>query len=100
MVKVFTFMTLLSTSACLVLYAICCLALLRLQWTGRMRARRPRAAALAVVAVLATAYSLWAIVGAGGEAVLWGAVLLAIGAPVYFLVRAGAAPSAASEPSI
>src|ERR1700689_4191526 len=64
MVKVFTFMILLSTTACLVLYALCSLALLRLQWTGRMTARRPRAAALAAVAVLATVYSLWAIVGA------------------------------------
>jgi APA family basic amino acid/polyamine antiporter len=99
MVKVFTFMILLSTTACLVLYALCSLASLRLQWTGRMPARRPRAAALAAVAVLATVYSLWTIVGAGAEAMLWGAVLLAIGAPVYFLVRAGAAPSAASEPS-
>jgi APA family basic amino acid/polyamine antiporter len=64
-----------------------------------MTAQRPRAVALAGVAVLATVYSLWAIVGAGAEAVWWGAVLLAIGAPVYFLVRAGGAPSSASEPS-
>lgn len=99
MVKVFTFMILLSTSACLVLYLLCSLALLRLQWTGRMTGRRSRAAALAVVAVLASAYAVWTIIGAGGEAALWGAVLLAIGAPVYFLVRAEGAPSAASEGS-
>ncbi len=99
MVKVFTFMILLSTTACLVLYALCSLALLRLQWTGRMPAGRNRVAALAAVGVLATAYSLWAIVGAGGEAVLWGALLLAVGAPVYFMVRAAAGPEAATEPS-
>jgi basic amino acid/polyamine antiporter, APA family len=99
MVKVFTFMILLSTSACLVLYLLCSLALLRLQWTGRMTGRRSRAAALAVVAVLASAYAVWTIIGAGGEAALWGAVLLAMGAPVYFLVRAEGAPSAASEGS-
>jgi APA family basic amino acid/polyamine antiporter len=99
MVKVFTFMILLSTSACLVLYLLCSLAMLRLQWTGRMTGGRSRAAALAVVAVLASAYAVWTIIGAGGEAALWGAVLLAMGAPVYFLVRAEGAPSAASEGS-
>jgi len=97
MVKVFTFMILLSTTACLVLYALCSLALLRLQWTGHMTGRRSRMAAIAAVGLLATVYSLWAMVGAGAEAVEWGALLLAIGAPVYFLVRA--APSSASEPA-
>jgi APA family basic amino acid/polyamine antiporter len=97
MVKVFTFMILLSTTACLVLYALCSLALLRLQWSGGLTGRRPRTAALAAVGILATVYSLWALVGAGSEAVEWGAVLLAIGAPVYFLVRA--TPPPASEPS-
>jgi len=42
---------------------------------------------LAMVGVIATAYSLWAIVGAGADAVLWGAVLLLLGVPLYFLVR-------------
>jgi len=36
---------------------------------------------------LATAYSLWAIVGAGAEAVEWGAALLVLGVPLYFFVR-------------
>jgi APA family basic amino acid/polyamine antiporter len=87
MVSVFTFMILLSTTACLVLYLLCSLALQRLQWTGQMKSPRMRAAALAIIGVIPSAYSLWAIVGAGREAVLWGAVLLLIGAPVYFLVR-------------
>jgi basic amino acid/polyamine antiporter, APA family len=92
MVGIFTFMILLSTTACLVLYALCSLALLRLQWTGRLESGqlgRPRRGTipLAIVGVVATAYSLWAIVGAGTEAVAWGAVLLALGAPLYFLVR-------------
>jgi basic amino acid/polyamine antiporter, APA family len=85
-------MTLLSTTACLVLYALCSLALLRLQWTGELQSgslgvARRGTVPLAMVAVVAAAYSLWAIVGAGAEAVLWGAALLALGVPVYFLVR-------------
>ena len=39
---------------------------------------------LAIVGILATIYSLWAIVGAGAEAVIWGGVLLVLGVPFYF----------------
>jgi basic amino acid/polyamine antiporter, APA family len=87
MVSVFTFMILLSTTACLVLYLLCSLALLRLQWTGQLLVRRGRTVSLAMAGVVATLYSLWAIIGAGGEAVAWGAVLLALGAPVFYWVR-------------
>jgi APA family basic amino acid/polyamine antiporter len=84
MVGVFTFMILLSTTACLVLYAVCSLALLRLQWMGQLGEARKGTLPLAVVGVLATAYSLWAIIGAGAESVLWGAALLALGLPLYY----------------
>ena len=43
MVNVFTFMILLSTTACLVFYPLCSFAMLRLQWTGRCRRRAGRA---------------------------------------------------------
>ena len=84
MVKVFTFMILLSTTACLVMYALCSAALLRLQWTHRLGAARRGSVWLAVVGILACAYSLWAVVGAGSEAVAWGAVLLLLGVPFYY----------------
>jgi APA family basic amino acid/polyamine antiporter len=87
MVSVFTFMILLSTTACLVLYALCSAALLRLQWTQKLGAPRKGSVPLAIVAILATAYSLWAIVGAGVEAVLWGAALLLLGVPLYYWFR-------------
>jgi APA family basic amino acid/polyamine antiporter len=86
-VRVFTFMVLLATSACLVMYLVCCLALLRLQWLGRLGAARRGTAALAAVGLFAGLYSLWAIVGAGREASLWGLVLFALGGPVYWLMR-------------
>jgi APA family basic amino acid/polyamine antiporter len=84
MVSIFTFMILLSTTACLVMYALCSAALLRLQWIGQLGAARKGSTALAIVGVIATAYSLWAIIGAGAEAVAWGAVLLCLGVPLYF----------------
>jgi APA family basic amino acid/polyamine antiporter len=86
-VRVFTFMVLLATSACLVMYLVCCLALLRLQWLGRLGAARRGTAGLASVGLLAGLYSLWAIVGAGREASLWGLVLFGMGGPVYWLMR-------------
>ena len=58
-------------------------ALLRLRWTGQLSAASG-SVPLAVVGILATAYSLWAIIGAGAEAVGWGAVLLGLGVPLYF----------------
>lgn len=92
MVRIFTFMILLSTTACLVTYALCALALLRLMWTGHMRGARLGAASLAVIGGAALLYSLWAIAGAGPEANAWGFILFICGVPLYFLVRARRAP--------
>ena len=84
MASIFTFTLLLSTTACLVMYALCSAALLRLQWIGKLGPARRSSVALAIVGILATAYSLWAIIGAGPEPVAWGAVLLGLGVPLYF----------------
>jgi len=40
-----------------------------------------------VVSALAFAYSVWAVIGAGRDAILWGCVLLAMGAPIYLQGR-------------
>jgi APA family basic amino acid/polyamine antiporter len=87
MVGIFTFMALLSTTACLVMYALCSAALLRLQWTQQLGAARRGSVPLAIVGIIATAYSLWAIIGAGADAVLWGAALLLAGVPLYYSFR-------------
>jgi basic amino acid/polyamine antiporter, APA family len=84
MVQVFTFMILLSTAACLFMYLVCALALLKLLRT-RQLADAPRSSG--IVAALAALYSLWAIVGAGWSALLWGLALLILGIPVFLLVR-------------
>jgi APA family basic amino acid/polyamine antiporter len=92
LVKVFTFMLLLSTSTTLFMYLACCLALLRLRSQGKLLEARPGTAGLAAVGGLATIYALWTIVGAGREAVLWGIVLLLLGLPVYFLMPRARTP--------
>ena len=83
MTDAFTFVLLLSTTAMLVMYLACSLAALVLQWKNIA----PGSPVFSAIAVAAAIYSVWTIYGAGGEAVFWGLVLLAGGAPVYFLVR-------------
>jgi APA family basic amino acid/polyamine antiporter len=117
MVDVFSFMVLLGTAACLIMYLLCALAVLRLLKRGELPGSGPRArqAWLAIVAVVAMVYSLWAIYGAGlntdanacgGELVCWmpwlsnpailGILLTLSGVPVFYLMpRASAKPATA-----
>lgn len=75
LVELFTFILLLSTAAILLPYAAASAAWLRAGQRGR------------ITAALALAYSVYAVVGAGGEALAWGAVLLLAGLPVYLWMR-------------
>ena len=93
MVNLFTFMILLSTTACLVLYALCALALLRLQWLGRLEGARRGSAGVAGFGLLGAAYSCWAIYGAGFESWIWGMVLIAAALPVYLVCYLISLPS-------
>jgi APA family basic amino acid/polyamine antiporter len=83
MAQLFTFIILLATSASLVMYLACALAALWLLYKGKMKG----SPVFAVVAVLAGAYSVWTLIGAGLEAAGWGAVLLLAGLPVYWIMR-------------
>jgi len=83
MAQLFTFIILLATSASLVMYLACALAALWLLYKGKMQG----SPVFAVVAVLAGAYSVWTLIGAGLEAAGWGAVLLLAGLPVYWIMR-------------
>jgi len=84
LVELFTFFILLSTLNTLIPYVFSSLALFLLPERGREALPRGIAAA----AILAFAYSLWAMTGAGAETIYWGFLLLIAGLPVYvFLVR-------------
>lgn len=76
LVDLFTFIILLATLSTLVPYAFCSVAGLLDRDTSR----------LSPVHVLAFAYSLWAIAGAGADVVYWGFLLLIAGLPVYAIV--------------
>jgi basic amino acid/polyamine antiporter, APA family len=77
MADLFGFLILLATTASLVAYLVCSLAAVKL---GVGRKAVP-------VFILAALFSLWAIWGAGLEAMKWGAALLVSGIPLYFLMR-------------
>jgi basic amino acid/polyamine antiporter, APA family len=103
-VQLFSYVVLLSTTASLVMYLAVSLAALKLMREGRLPGGRAHWW-LAVVALVAAAYSLWAIAGAGvitgkscgGDTICWapllenpiylGFLLLALGQPVYFYMR-------------
>ncbi len=85
MVKIFTFIILIATSAFLVMYLLCSLAALKLTLQGKLQPQGGRKfVVLLVTASLAAIYSLWTLYGAGTEALLWCMALLAAGLPVYF----------------
>lgn len=85
MVQVFTFIILISTSTYLVMYLCCALAALKLCWSGSLGEAGRRLSPYLLVAMLAAAYSVWTLFGAGAEAFWWAMALFAVGLPVYWL---------------
>jgi APA family basic amino acid/polyamine antiporter len=79
----FTFLLMMSTATILAPYLVSALAELRHSWR--------RARAWALIALLAAAYSLFAMAGSGLEVMAWGGVLLVLGIPLYILGRTPAA---------
>jgi basic amino acid/polyamine antiporter, APA family len=87
LVDAFNFFILLATMTTLVPYVFTTMAELMLFLTDRSRFGSPRLGGSTVIALLAFAYSLWALYGAGAEVVLWGTLLLLAGLPVYVWMR-------------
>jgi APA family basic amino acid/polyamine antiporter len=54
---------------------------------AQAKRKQPLPARRVAVALLALAFSVWAIVGSGAQTVLWGCVLLLAGVPVYAGMR-------------
>jgi APA family basic amino acid/polyamine antiporter len=90
-VSLYVFITLVSTVAALVLYAMCAAAALRLRVTGKWL----------IIAVIAILYSVAMFVGAGLEATLWGFGLAIVGLPVRAMSRwlNGSSRAAAASPA-
>lgn len=79
MIAMFTFIVLLSTLGVVVAYLFSAMAEIVLA----RRAGRAMPVRNLVLACAAFAFSMWAVIGAGQEAVYWNFVLLALGIPLY-----------------
>ena len=84
LVELFTFLILLATLNTLIPYAFSSMAVFVLPDRGNVR---PFTAAAKAAAAVAFGYSLWAMAGAGAEAIYWGFLLLMAGLPVYVIVN-------------
>jgi APA family basic amino acid/polyamine antiporter len=87
LVPLFTFAILLATFTCLLPYLLSTLAEMTVTLREPRGGRRALAPLHLSVAATAFLYAIWAVVGAGREAVGWGVLLLAGGTPVYGLMK-------------
>ena len=104
LVQAFTFLILLATLATLLPYVFTSMTGLMMALRERSRSRSGgRAAARpllrAIVSVLAFAFSLWAVAGAGEETVFWGFLMLLAGVPVFTVMRWRGAGSSGGGPA-
>jgi len=87
LVGAFTFLILLATLATLVPYIFSTMTALMLALRERGDDNAGPIVGRIVVTVLAFAFSVWAIAGAGQSTVYWGFLLLVLGLPVYVAMR-------------
>jgi basic amino acid/polyamine antiporter, APA family len=86
LVQAFTFLILIATLTTLLPYVFSSLTAVRLALRDR-RTGWARATGRLVVAVMAFLYSVFAISGAGRDAIYWGFLLMLGGLPVYVAMR-------------
>ena len=86
LVAAFTFLISMSTLGTLLPYALSAMA--------EIKQSRRTAKAWTTIALVALAYSIIAMAGAGASALLWGAVLIAAGLPVFYFSKRGTRPGA------
>jgi APA family basic amino acid/polyamine antiporter len=85
LVSQFTFIILLATLAALLPYLLCSLAQLVLYF--RLRETHPTSVYKLLITLFALLFSLWMMLNAGTEVILWGLALLFAGLPVYVLCK-------------
>lgn len=84
LVDQFTSLILLATICTLIPYVFSAISQLVIFVRDRESFSGERLAGTSVIAILALAFSLWAITGAGSDLVFWGLLLLLAGVPIYW----------------
>ena len=79
LIAAFTFLIAISTLGTVSAYTLSACADLKFSWK--------RARVWAALAMIAIAYSIVAMLGSGVKSLLWGAVLMALGLPIYFWTK-------------
>lgn len=87
LVKMFSFIIMVSTLSCLLPYLFSSLSELALYLRKKREFNRRKFFAATVISIPAFLYSLWAITGLEYGVILWGGVLLAAGIPVYIYLK-------------
>jgi APA family basic amino acid/polyamine antiporter len=83
----FSFIIMLSTLSCLLPYLFSSLSEVTLYLRKKRAFNRKRLVAASLISIPAFLYSLWAITGLESEVLLWGAILLTAGVPIYIYLR-------------
>lgn len=87
LIPMFSFIIMLSTLTCLLPYLFSSVSELFLYFRGKIAYTRRRLIASILISTPAFIYSLWAIAGLGLEIIGWGALLLVLGIPFYFVAK-------------
>lgn len=90
LVEQFTFIILLATLAVMIPYAYCTIGEMIIFVRHRERFNGRRMLKASIMSILAFAYVLWAIAGAGAQVVYYGMILLFAGTPLYVWLKAKA----------
>jgi len=87
LVQMFSFIIMLSTLSCLIPYLFSSLAEITLYLRGKEKYNKKKLIVASFISVPAFLYSLWAISGLKYEVIIWGAVLLTAGIPIYAYLK-------------
>jgi len=87
LVKMFSFIIMLSTLSCLLPYLFSSLSEIALYMRRKKSFNRLRLLITSLISIPAFLYSVWAITGLEHEVILWGTILLTAGIPVYAYMK-------------
>ena len=87
LVQMFSFIIMLSTLSCLVPYLFSSLSEVMLYVKEKRAYNKNRLIVAICISIPAFLYSLWAITGLEYEVIMWGAILLTAGIPIYTYIK-------------